>query len=126
MDEGDVVRHLEAGAVLQVGAVEDQRDIHPVGQFLAEIGKLSIHRFGIGHRHQLGVAFPRLGTVGAEKMDEFVLGLAGCPRPAAGVGPDPAVAALPAEVCFILKPKLNSLLGMTRLRGRQGFRPLII
>lgn len=125
MDEGDVVRDLEAGAVMPAGAIEDQGDMDLIGQLLAEIAELSVHCFGVGHGHQPSIALSRLGTAGAEQIDELVIGLPGRPGPAAGIGPDPAVAALLAEAGFILKPELDLVLRMAGLKVGQRLRQLI-
>jgi hypothetical protein len=125
VDEGEIVGYLKSAAVVPAGAIEDQDGMDIGRQLRAETAQLPIHRFGIGHRHQPGVALAGVRAEGAEQIDELVLGLSRRARPASRVGPDAAVAALLTKARFILEPQLKALLRVFRLKGLQRFGQLI-
>lgn len=125
MHEGEIVGHLEPSAMVPAGTVEDQDGMDLGRQLRAEATQLSVHRFGVGQRHQPGVALAGCGAERAEQIDELVLGLSRRARPASPIRPDPAVAALLTEAGFVLEPQLNALLRVLRLERRQRLGELI-
>jgi hypothetical protein len=80
---------------------------------------------GIDARHQPTVALTGSGTQGPEQINKAILGLPWSARPAAGLGPEPAVAALLAKARFILKPEFDLPVRMGRLYFREPLEQLI-
>lgn len=125
MQQGQIVRNHPGSTAMPTGAIEHQQRMHMGRQRATETVQLALHSLGVGPRHQPAVALAGSRTHGPEQINEAILGLPRGTWPAAGIGPEPAVAALLAKACLILEPEFDLPVRMGRLYVREPLRQLI-
>jgi hypothetical protein len=116
--QGQVVGNHQGRTAMPAGTIQHQQRMHMGRQRLAEAIQLTLHRLGVGTRHQPAVALARSRTHGPKQINEAILGLPRGSRPATGIGPEPAIAALLAKAGLILKPEFDLPVRMGRLYCR--------